>query len=213
MSRCRCSKPSGADSGALIKLLPRIRRGAVYFDFEDERGEIRSTEIRGMPSGASTGRFVVRVRGYLRTHEHDPVIARIRGDQPVTTAELASLAVAFVDSGFGSEDDVEAAEVQYGGFGLFLRSLTGFDQDAAAAAFAFVSAQALNPPQRAYLKLLIDVLAKNGLLEIDDLYNAPFTLRAPHGPEDLFAGDVIDKIVEALIAVRANAQPDAGASG
>jgi type I restriction enzyme R subunit len=189
----------------LVKLLPKVRRGVVYFDFEDEQGEIRSTEIRGMPPGASAGRFVVRVRSYLRTHEHDPVVARIRGNQPVTAAELASLATVFVESGFGSEDDIEGLAAEHCGFGLFLRSLTGLDHDAAAAAFAFVLTQELNTPQRAYLQLLTDVLARNGLLKIDDLYNAPFTLRAPHGPEDLFPGSVIDRIAEVLTAVRANA--------
>ena len=198
----------------LVKLLPRIRRGVVYFDFEDEQGVIRSTEIRGMPPGASTGRFIVRVRGYLRTHEHDPLVVKIRSNQPVGTTELASLATVFVESGFGSEDDIEAVTAQYGGFGLFLRSLTGLDHDAAAAAFAsVVTEQTLSPPQRAYLQLLIDVLAKNGLLKIENLYSAPFTLRAPHGPEDLFAGSVIDRIAEVLTAVRTNAQPNVESAG
>ena len=161
-----------------------------------------------MPLGATKGRFVVKVGSYLRTHEHDPVVAKIRGNQPVTAAELASLATDFVESGFGGEGDVEEVAAEHDGFGLFLSSITALDHEAAAAAFAFVSAQSLNPPQRAYLQLLTDVLAKNGLLKIEDLYSAPFTLRAPHGPEDLFTAEVIDRIAEVLTIARANAQPE-----
>lgn len=47
------------------------------------------------------------------------------------------------------------------------------------------------------------------VLEIGDLYEAPFTLRAPQGPEELFTGDVIDWIETTLREVRANAQPGA----
>jgi type I restriction enzyme R subunit len=191
----------------IVKLVPKIRRGVVYLDIDDTEGEIRSTEIRGMPAGVGMARFVSKVRSYLRTHEHDPIVRKLSLNQPVTKAELSSLAAIFIEAGFGAEGDVEATAAEYGGFGLFLRSLTGLDHDAAAAAFGFLSLQALNPQQRAYRQLLIDVLARNGLLKIGDLYGAPFTLRAPSGPEELFAGDMIDRVGEALVTVRANAQP------
>jgi hypothetical protein len=51
---------------------------------------------------------------------------------------------------------------------------------------------------------LVDVLAKNGPLKIEGLYSSPFNLRAPLGPEDLFAGAVIDRIAGAFTTVRAN---------
>jgi type I restriction enzyme R subunit len=193
----------------IVKLVPRIRRGVVYLDIDDTEGEIRSTEIRGMPAGAGLGRFISKVRSYLRTHEHDEVVRKLSENQPVTKDELSSLAALFVESGFGTEDDVEAAAAEYGGLGLMLRRLGKLDYDAAATVFSFLSAQTLNPQQRAYVDLLIGALSENGLLDIADLYSPPFTLRAPQGPEELFADEAIDQIAEALEAVRANAQPDA----
>jgi type I restriction enzyme R subunit len=192
----------------IVKLVPKIRRGVVYLDIDDTAGELRATEIKGMPAGAGMNRFVSKVRSYLRTHEHDPIIRKLSSNQPVSRDELSSLAALFVDSGFGTEGDAAAASAESGGFGLFLRRLGKLDYDAAAAVFSFLSAQSLNQPQRDYVALLIRTLSENGVLEIGALYDPPFTLRAPTGPEELFSGDVIDKIADALTSVRANAQPE-----
>jgi type I restriction enzyme, R subunit len=194
----------------IVKLVPKIRRGVVYMDIADTEGEIRSTEIRGMPSGVGQARFVAKVRSYLRTHEHDEIVRKLSGNQPVSQGELSSLAALFVDSGFGTEGDVEAVVAEYGGLGLFLRRLGKLDYDAAAAVFSFLSSQVLNQRQRDYVDLLVKVLSENGVLDIGVLYDegTPFTNRAPQGPEELFSREVVDQIQTALEAVRANAQPD-----
>jgi type I restriction enzyme, R subunit len=192
----------------IVKLVPKIRRGVVYLDIDDTAGELRATEIKGMPAGAGLNRFVSKVRSYLRTHEHDPIIRKLSSNQPVSSDELSALAALFVDSGFGTEGDAATASAEYGGFGLFLRRLGKLDYDAAAAVFSFLSAQSLNQRQRDYVDLLIRTLSENGVLEIGALYDPPFTLRAPTGPEELFDSEVIDQMVEALVTVRANAQPD-----
>lgn len=192
----------------IVKLVPKIRRGVVYLDIDDTEGEIRPTEIRGMPAGSGLGRFITKVRSYLRTHEHDAVVRKLSMNQPVTKDELSSLAALFVESGFGTEGDVEAAIAEYGGLGLMLRRLGKLDYDAAAAVFSFLTEQTLNQRQRDYVDLLIRTLSENSLLDIGDLYEPPFTLRAPQGPEELFTSDVIDQIAAGLETVRANAQPD-----
>jgi type I restriction enzyme R subunit len=189
----------------IVKLVPKIRRGVVYLDIDDTAGELRATEIKGMPAGAGLTRFVSKVQSYLRTHEHDEVVRKLSRNQPISKDELSSLATLFVESGFGTEGDVVAVSAEYGGFGLFLRRLGKLDYDAAAAVFSFLSNQTLNQRQQDYVDLLIRTLSENGALEIGALYDPPFTLRAPTGPEELFSGDVIDQMAEALVAVRQNA--------
>jgi hypothetical protein len=72
--------------------------------------------------------------------------------------------------------------------------MTGLDYEAAAIAFAGIrSGQTLTPQQDGYLELLFEVLAKNGIAKVADLYESPFTLRA-RGPEDLFTDTEIDAI-------------------
>ncbi len=44
-------------------------------------------------------------------------------------------------------------------------------------------------------------------MEVDRLYESPFTEIAPHGPDGLFPSDDIDRIVSILNSVRATAAP------
>lgn len=191
----------------VVKLVPKVRRGVLYVDFGDTAGPVRSTEIRGMPAGTGLGPFLTRVRSYLRTHEHDPIVRKLTENRPVSRDELSSLAAFFVESDFGTKGDVEAAAAEYGGLGLLLRKVGKLDYDAAAAVFSFVTEQSLNQRQRDYMGLLIGTLSENGVLDIGDLYDPPFTLRAPTGPDELFSSETINRIAEALETVRANAQP------
>lgn len=55
--------------------------------------------------------------------------------------------------------------------------------------------------------MIIRHLTQNGAMEIDRLYESPFTEIAPHGPDALFASDDMDRIVSILKAVRATAAP------
>jgi len=192
----------------LVKLLPRIRRGVIYTDFEDELGELSLPEIKGLPPGVSRSRFEAKVRSYLRSHDDEPAVRKLRGNKQLTVDVLYALQDIFIASGYGTTEDIEAVAEEHGGFGLFLRSITGLDHEAATAAFGrLVSGRSLGPPQFAYMNLLVDSLAKNGILEIGDLYESPFTARAPHGPEDLFSNVDVDSIAEVLAAVRATALP------
>jgi len=192
----------------LVKLLPRIRRGVIYTDFEDELGELSLPEIKGLPPGVSRSRFETKVRSYLRSHDDEPAVRKLRGNEQLTVDVLYALQDIFIASGYGTTEDIEAVAEEHGGFGLFLRSITGLDHEAATAAFeGLVSGRILSPPQLAYMNLLTDSLARNGLLDVGNLYESPFTARAPHGPEDLFSGADVDSMADVLAAVRATAQP------
>jgi type I restriction enzyme, R subunit len=198
----------------LVKLLPRVRRGVVYTDFEDELGELSLPELRGVPLGPNKTRFEARVRTYVRSHANQSVVRKIWRNEQVTATDLNELATIFTEPGFGIHEDVEQVTAEHGGFGLFLRSMTGLDYEAAFETFGlFRSGRTFTPPQQGYLNLLIDVLAKNGLVTPRSLYGSPFTLRAPRGPEDLFTANEVSAIVAVLDAVRATAQPTDAAAG
>jgi hypothetical protein len=96
---------------------------------------------------------------------------------------------------------------------LFLRSLTGLDREAANDAFGqFLAGKTFNANQLHFLNLLVDVLAKNGIVDIARLYEPPFTARASGGPEDLFTETDVDAIVTVLRDVKATAVPISGAA-
>ena len=199
---------------ALAKLVPRVRRGVIRTDFEDKLGDLSLPELSGMPPGPNRSRFETQVRTYVRSHPDEPIVRKIASNEQVTAAELDELSALFIDSQFGTVEDIERVTAEYQGFGLFMRSMTGLSYEAAAVAVdQFRSGRTLTAQQDGYLELLIEVLAKNGSAAIGELYESPFTLRAPQGPEQLFTEADVDEIDAVLKAVRARAQPAGVAEG
>ena len=116
-----------------------------------------------------------------------------------------------VDSGVGDPEDLARASEEAHGFGLFVRSLVGLERDAAVEAFSrFLDDRTYSRAQIDFVWVVVTHLTERGVMDIDLLYEPPFTDHAPHGPEDLFSGSDVDALVDALTAIRATAEPAAG---
>ncbi|MCK9928826.1 DEAD/DEAH box helicase family protein [Frankia sp. Mgl5] len=193
----------------LVRLIEKTKRGVVYTDFEDQLGELSSTQLQGIVLGSDRTRFEAKVRTYLRSHEDQPAVQKLRHNQQITEADLGELERIFLDSGFGTGADVEQVKSERGGLGHFVRSLTGLDRGSVAAAFEdFRTDATATPRRRAYLDLLIDMLAKNGVVAVGQLYESPFSSIAPGGPEDVFTDAEIDVLVAVLGQVEGRAVPN-----
>ena len=192
----------------LVKLIERSRRGVVYTDFEDQLGEITLPELHGIPTGTNRSRFEEKVRAWLRLHENELSVQKLRRNRQITTVDIHFLEKVIVEAGYGTIEEVEQVAAEHQGFGLFLRSLTGLDREAAKAAFdQFQAARNLSPRQLDFINMTIDHLGKNGLIDIGLLYEQPFTRLAPGGPETIFDNADVDAIVTVLHVVRATAVP------
>jgi type I restriction enzyme, R subunit len=197
----------------LVRLIERTKRSVVYSDFEDELGDLNTAELRGVELGTDRSRFEKKARTYLRSHEDQLAVQKVRRNKQITATDLSVLEQVFLDAAIGSEADIDDAARRSGGFGLFLRSLTGLDREAAAAALSefhgsgFPEGVQLTANQLDFLNLVIDSLAHNGTIEVGALYEPPFTSRAPGGPEDLFTEAKVDVLVAALHGIRATAIP------
>jgi type I restriction enzyme R subunit len=168
----------------LVKLIEKSRRNVVYTDFADELGVVTETEIKGVHLGTNRERFEAKVRTYLRSHEDELAVQKLRRNRQLTTADLAWFENLFVEFGFGTREDVEEVATEHQGLGIFLRSLSGLDRTAAAAALdEFQRGRTFTASQLDFLALLTDTLARRGLVEVDDLYRHPFTRIASRGPE------------------------------
>lgn len=192
----------------LVRLIPKSRRGIVYSDFEDELGELTETELRGLDIGGSWTRFELKVRTYVHSHGDDLAVQKLLRNKQLTSADIDHFTHLFLDNEFGTEDDIARAEEEHDGLGLFLRSLTGMDRDAVSAAFdEFQAGRNLSSAQLRFLRLIIDYVAKNGFLDVGDLYEPPFTSVSPGGPEDVFGDSGVDSIEEVLGRIKATAIP------
>ncbi|MBA9001159.1 DEAD/DEAH box helicase family protein [Thermomonospora cellulosilytica] len=199
----------------LVRHVDRRRRKAVYLDVQDTLGDLSVLELQGMGVMGDRSRFEARVRTYLRSHEDNLAVQKLRRNRQITTADLTELEKVFLESAFGTEEDIERVRAEHDGhFGLFLRSLTGLDRQAAVEAFArFMEGRKLSSQQMDFLNLLIDSLSRNGIVKVDDLYEAPFTHRAPGGPEAIFPEADVEVLITVLDEVRSTAVPPESAAG
>jgi hypothetical protein len=151
-------------------LIEKTKRGIVYTDFEDELGELSAASLRGMEIGADLTRFEQKLRIYLRTHENQLAVQKIRRNRQITATDLDELEQIFIESGIGTEAEINHAKTNSGGLGLFLRSLIGLDREAAAAAFGrFQEGKTFTSAQLRFVNEVIDYLAHNGTITVDVL--------------------------------------------
>jgi type I restriction enzyme R subunit len=136
------------------------------------------------------------------------VIQKLRRNRQITSSDLVEVERIFLEAGFGTQEDIETVTREFGSLGLFLRSITGLDREAAAAAFdEFQTKHIHNADQLHYIGFTIDVVAKNGVLDVEVLYEPLFTNQVSGGPEVLFRPEEVDDIEAVLTSVRATAIP------
>ncbi len=93
----------------LAKLIEKTKRRIVYTDFEDELGELAAASLRGMELGADFSRFEQKLRIYLRTHEDQLAVQKIRRNRQITSTDLSELERIFVENGIRTEAEISHA--------------------------------------------------------------------------------------------------------
>ncbi|MFD3705899.1 DEAD/DEAH box helicase family protein [Nocardia sp. NPDC058658] len=190
-----------------IKATPR---NPIYTDFEDELGELSLKELTALAGLRDKKRFKAKARAYLNDHADHVAVQKLRRNRQITSMDVQYFEAVFLGEGFATSDDIaEAKAANDGELGLFLRSLTGLEEQAARDAFdAFQSGRTLTANQLDFLDLLVKVIATNGIVEVGSLYDPPFSQRYPHGPDALFPNSAdLDEIEAILGHLRATAIP------
>jgi type I restriction enzyme, R subunit len=192
----------------LVRLIDRRKRVSVYTDFADELGEVAEVELRGVWRGTDFERFREKARVYLRAHEDHLALQKLRRNKQLTQSDVAELERMLAGAGLGNAADLDRAQSEADGLGLFVRSLVGLERGAASQALAgFIDGRTLSANQLDFIDLIVDHLTENGAMDAERLYESPFTDIAPRGPESIFPEEDVDELVAAIEAVRASAEP------
>lgn len=166
----------------LIKLIDKQRREPMFIDVEDEMGEEQVIDLPKQTPGVSDA-FQSKAGAFLRQHEDEPAIHKLRWNEPLTGDDLQALEKILVAAGHGDELD----GMRGAGFGLFLRNLAGLNREAANQAFAaFLQDTTLTGNQIEFIHRIINDLTRQGWIEPDRLFGSPYTDLHPQGVAGLF---------------------------
>ncbi len=93
----------------LTRLIGRSQRAVVYTDFADDVGPIEERELPRAPGSSDHVRFQEKVRHFLRVHENELVLIKLRRNEPLTEMDLERLRDLMLGFGVGSREDVQRA--------------------------------------------------------------------------------------------------------
>lgn len=187
----------------LVQFIDKTKRKIVYTNFKDEILSVREDEAIYMPK--MTGlQYAKKVEDYLRSHQEDIAIQRLRTNQALTPTDLQSLEHTLQKIGENEGQRLLTSMLQMKEMPTIahlVRRIVGMDRNAAKAAFtAFLDDRSLNSQQMRFVELIIDQLTARGFMEPSALYEPPFNGLHANGPEGLFAdkANIIEGIFEQL---------------
>jgi len=156
----------------LIKYIPNNK--VIYeTNFDDE---VLSTEWHmSEPESDYLKDYRARAEYYIRQHQDEGVIAKLRGNIPLTEEDVAALEK-ILWSEVGTREDYEA-QYQAKPLGEFVREIVGLDMNAAKAAFAeYLNDTNLDSRQIYFVNQIVEYIVHNGMMkDLSVLQEPPFT--------------------------------------
>jgi type I restriction enzyme R subunit len=190
---------------SLMKFIEKTKRPRIYTDFEDLMGEATEIELPGVSGTHDAERFREKTEQFLRTHENNVVIVKLRFNETLNATDMDALEKMLVEAGAGSAEDIQAAKLD-GGLGLFVRRIVGLDRKAAKRAMdGFLHGKTLNATQIQFVNQIIEYLTQSGWMDASQLYESPFTDFSPKGVEGVFGGPDVTHIIAVLDRIKRHA--------
>ena len=158
----------------LMKYLPHSN---VRYDtnFADELLSIEWTESE--LENDELKNYKAKAEYYIRQHQDNIAIAKLKTNQPLTAADIATLEEALWQE-VGTKQDYEQ---EYGSkpLGEFVREIVGLDMNAAKEAFSeYLTNTSLDDRQIYFVNQIVEYIVHNGILkDFSVLQESPFTDR------------------------------------
>ncbi|WPD22772.1 MAG: DEAD/DEAH box helicase family protein [Candidatus Electrothrix scaldis] len=179
----------------LLVLLEKENTAIYYTSFADDVLEV--AENPGEYGGNELQNYRLKVHAYLKKHQDDIVVHRLRNNEPLTQGDFRHIEKILWHD-LGSEEDYRKTYGEEPLLRLVAR-LVGLERSTANELFSeFIADQSLNSKQMEFVHLIVNHVVENGCLEKAILNDHPFN---KHGMLiDLFAGklDVVQKIVHRI---------------
>lgn len=157
----------------LVKYIPQGERPVYLTNFDDEILEMNWNESE--LENDDLANYKAKAEFYVRQHQDNIVIAKLKSNQPLTDVDVKSLE-RILWSEVGTKEDYEA---EYGQkpLGEFVREIVGLDMNAAKIAFAdYLNDANLDSRQIYFVNQIVEYIVHNGVMkDLSVLQEAPFT--------------------------------------
>ncbi|MCI9283844.1 MAG: DEAD/DEAH box helicase family protein [Lachnospiraceae bacterium] len=156
----------------LIGLIPESERVRYDTDFTDDILSIEWKESQ--LDNDDLANYKKKIDYYIRQHQDIPAVAKLKGNQPLTSEDIAMLEE-LLWSQLGTREQYDA---QYGKtpLGELVRSIVGLDRKAAYEAFSqFLTDNRLDSRQMYFVRQIVNYIIKNGMMkDLSILQESPF---------------------------------------
>ena len=155
----------------LVRFIERDVQKIYYTNFEDE---IIAEESNGSIYNVNDLKnYKKKVEHYLKEHRDDLAIYKLRNNKKLTEKDFETLEDVLFKQ-LGTKSDYER-EYRDKPVGKMIREIVGLDINAANEIFSeFLNNQDLNANQIHFVKLIVDYVVKNGILDKSVLREEPF---------------------------------------
>ncbi|EGT3605494.1 DUF4145 domain-containing protein [Clostridium perfringens] len=190
------------DLRELLKYLEKVNQKIYYTNFNDmiifEESNGSMYNVNDLKS------YRKKVEFYLKEHQNDLAIYKLRNNKPLTEEDIKTLEnVLFNELGSKSDYEKEYKETPVK---VLVRKILGMDREAANEAFSeFLNNQNLNSKQIHFVKLIVDYIVKNGFIEDNRvLMEDPF--RSVGSIIELFENNVTERnnLIKRINEIREN---------
>ena len=156
----------------LMKYIP-IKYTKYITDFSDEllsmewhESELENDELKN---------YKAKAEFYIRKHQDNLVIAKLRTNQPLTSSDVETLEEILWKE-VGTKTDYEN-EIGTKPLGEFVREIVGLDMNAAKEAFSeYLTNTSLDSRQIYFVNQIVEYIVQNGMMkDLSVLQEAPFT--------------------------------------
>ncbi|MEZ8215546.1 DEAD/DEAH box helicase family protein [Vibrio sp. 1F148] len=191
----------------LMFALDKDKKEMVYTNFEDEvQGVHDVTNVYKNPS-VDLAQYRKKIELYIQDHQDQLTIQKLKRNKAITQADLDVLESLLLDA--SGMSDVEAYRekiLQEKPLGTFIRELIGLDMNAAKEAFSsFLDEESYNAEQIQFVDQVIDYLVNNGILDMSQLFEPPFTDNHGESAYGFFDEGTVVELFGVIRKVNANA--------
>lgn len=191
----------------LMFALDKGEKEIVYTDFEDEIRGVDDVTDRFTVAPLDLSQYRKKNEQYIKDHQDHLTIQKLKRNKPITQADLDTLEELLINaSGIEDKELYREKVLEQKPLGNFIRELVGLDMAAAKEAFSdFLDEAVYTTQQIEFINRIINFLMSNGILEVKQIFEPPFTDMHDESAYGIFDEDKVTELFGRISKIKANA--------